>query len=165
MVGREMKSWQPETAGNQQSVRAILKSDHASVVTLLDQYASLAASSESLADRQGLIGRAGALLRALYEVKEQIVYPLLSKVVDAAVVQSACDDHKLLCEQLRRVASEDKDLSSVDKEMKSLTILVHAYFDMEEEKLLPMIDRVDTVDITQRVAVCRLEMLGEQGPD
>ena len=160
-----MGNLQPETAVNQQSVLAILRSDHATLMALLSQYASLATTSESLADREGLISGVGALLRALYEVKEQIVYPLLEQVADEAVVQNARGDHKLLCEQLRRVASEDSGLPSIDEKMNTLTSLVHAYFDMEEKKLLPLLESVDTAELTQHVAVRRAEMLGEQGPD
>ena len=144
---------------------ATLQKDHAAVLAVIGQYAALSPMSESLADRKGLIARVGALLRALYKVNEEILSPLLDQFVDAALLERARGDQKLLGEQLRRVAAEDAALSVIDEQMDALTGLVQADLAMEAATLLPQLEGVDNAELTQIVASHGLEMLGEQGPD
>ena len=142
----------------------LLRKDHHQIDQLLDQYGLIAHSSGSFADRQGLVARIGALFNALHGVKEQLVYPLLTQRLSLELLQSAQEDHRLLCRQLKMVAaSEAKD--SIDIDMQTFAEHLRAYFAMEEERLFPHVAQFDSVELGQQVALRRSAALGDQGAD
>ncbi len=152
-------------AASPESAVEVMRHDHRQIERLLDQYHLLAKDSQSMADRHGLIARLGALLTALQEVKEQVVYPLLGEAGPAGWLKSVQEDHRLLCQQLQVVAADDSSTESIDAEMHTLTDLVHAHHAIEEETLFSHLAKVDSPALGQQVAMQRSASLGDQGPD
>lgn len=160
-----MENLQPETAVNQPSLLSILRDDHKTAETLFAQYASLARSSDIRADREGLMARAGGLLRALHEIWEAILCPMLLDGGHATAVQRARDHQMQLIDQLQAVTAADHGLVALDDAVQILSTLSIDGFRMEEAQLFPLLEPLDTPALSHRVAVLRSEMLGHQGAD
>ena len=156
----------PEVAtASPASAVEVMRQDHQQIDRLLQQYELLAKDSQSMADRQGLIARMGALLTALQDVREQVVYPLLKESVTADMLGPVQKDHRLLSRQLQMVAGERSTTASIDGEMHTLADLARAYFAMEEQKLFPHLAKIDSPALGQQVAMLRSASLGDQGAD
>lgn len=144
---------------------SILRDDHHQLDRLLRLYALLSPTSGSQADRDGLISRIGACLHGLIEAERQVLYPLLSSDAEHDELAAARRNHHLLEERLRAMASEAEGRVAKDVQMGELAELARAHMALDDRRLYPLAGRFDSMDLGQRVALCRAQALGEQGPD
>ena len=143
----------------------ILRDDHHRLQRLLSFYTVLAKTNASPVVRRGLVTHIRVCTRALITVKEELLYPLLAPSADRAAVQWAQRDHALLCAQLRAVAGHGDDSFAMDQHMGDLITLARAYMAVEEERLFPLAEAVDSLELGARVAARRLALLDEPQAD
>ena len=140
---------------------AVLREDHHRLQRLLSFYTVLAKTNASAVVRQGLVTHIRVCTRALIEVKEQLLYPLLAPLADPTAVQWAQRDRALLCAQLRAVDDIGHGSYAIDLHMGDLKTLARAYMAVEEERLFPLAEAVDSLELGARVAARRLALLDE----
>ena len=138
---------------------------HHRLQRLLSFYTVLAKTNASPVVRRGLVTHIRVCTRALITVKEELLYPLLAPSADRAAVQWAQRDHALLCAQLRAVAGHGDDSFAMDQHMGDLITLARAYMAVEEERLFPLAEAVDSLELGARVAARRLALLDEPQAD
>ncbi len=155
----------PAAKPHAQTALSILRDDHHQLDRLLRLYALLSPTSGSQADRDGLISRIGASLRALIEAERQVLYPLIASDAEPDALAAARSNHDLLEERLRAGAGEAEDRVAEDVQMSELAELTRAHMALDDSRLYPLAEHFDSVELGQRVALCRAQTLGDQGPD
>jgi hypothetical protein len=149
-----------------QTALSMLRDDLQHVDRLFRGYATLVATPSSPADRNGLIARLGAHLRAATTIEDELVYPAIENLVDAVALNAARQDHQVIERQLQSVAERAAaNGATLDQRMQQLAETTRAHIAFEEERLFAQAAQADTPALAERVALRRAELLQGQGED
>lgn len=140
---------------------ALIRAEHRRLDEHLRDYAVLVGVKAATTDRQGLIACIGVYLQTLMTLKEELLYPPVEPLVGAALIASLRSDHHRMERGLQALAAGVcvGDDVATDLQMAQLTDVIRAHIALEEERLFPTAEAVDSDELGETMALRRAELL------
>ncbi len=137
----------------------LLRDEHQRMDWMLSQYRQQANIGLDAQDRQRLIQRIERHLRTLIVIKETLLYPLVeSKIARPTMAALRCD-HNILHERLVAMSKEMPDTLAMDIHMDELALHVRDHIAVEERRVFPVAQALDSADLGMRCAQRREQLL------
>ena len=144
---------------NPHGLLTLLRDEHQRMDWMLHQYRQQAGIGLGEKDRVRLIQRIERHLRTLIVIKETILYPLVeSKIAPPTMAALRCD-HSILHERLVAMSKEVPDTLAMDIYMEELALHVRDHMAVEERRVFPVAQALDSADLGQRSARRREQLL------
>ena len=144
---------------NPQGLLTLLRDEHQRMDWMLHLYRQQANIGLDAKERQRLIHRIERRLRALIVIKETILYPLVESKIDRTIMTALRSDHNILRERLVAMSKEMPDTLAMDCTMNELTLHVREHFQVEERRVFPAAQTLDSADLDTRCAKHRQQLL------
>jgi hypothetical protein len=155
---------QPAPAASTQDALQLIEGDHRRIRALIVDLLFLSDGTSAPADRQGLLARLAALLKAHGRIEREILYPALVGRAEPARLARAPADHDAIDALLEDLAG-DASAADFSERMARLADAVQAHLDEEERDLLPHAVGLDVAGLGVELALRRGALQADAAPD